>query len=129
MRIQVREVFRAALATFITIAVIILAVFIGTIVRRPAAYLPVADRASVPQYVPVEHPHIPAFGEVVINSYILRDYNGRLAVFSSQNPDAPIYKTHVRIRSLRKHDQELLAVGITAMNQVHLQELLDDFTT
>jgi len=95
---------------------------------RRMAYTTPADSALI-LVLNDEPPHVPAFAELAEFDYILRDYNGLLTVFTRESPDTPFYRTDVRVRTLRQHDQNLLVDGILVENNMKLQQLLDDFTT
>ena len=59
-------------------------------------------------------------------SYILKAYEGKLAVFQS-GADNPYRITDVRISSLPVMDQQALQEGIEAKNEKELSQLLNDF--
>ena len=126
VRYMPREIVRAAIVALTTIAIIIFAILISSSLH--SAPPEAADSAFMPHYDDGEQ-YLPAFAETMSGGYILRDYNGLLTVFTLDNPDVPFYRTDVRVRSLQTHDQALLAIGITARDHMHLQQLLDDFTT
>jgi len=61
--------------------------------------------------------------------YILRIYDGFLAVFHQDNPHVPYYKTDVHADTLPVYDRMQLESGITVDDRVSLQKLLDDYMT
>ena len=58
--------------------------------------------------------------------YILKEYNGKIAVYSS-NSDKPIEITNASTAKLPKNDQEALKDGIKAESKKELNRLLEDF--
>jgi len=111
----------------VTIAVIVVAMILSS--TRPAPYAETSDRTVVPAPICQQQQHVPALADFTEFGYVLRDYNGLLTVFTRENPDTPFYRTDVRVRTLRQHDQDLLTAGIAVSDHMHLQQLLDDFTT
>ena len=59
--------------------------------------------------------------------YVLRLYQGSLAVFSEQNPDTPLRVTEISQYSLRAYDKEQLERGITVEGDTALAMILEDF--
>ncbi len=59
-------------------------------------------------------------------NYILRDYGGKLAVFTADD-DTPIAVYDVYIHLLPENDIELLRRGITINSDFALQKALEDF--
>ena len=60
------------------------------------------------------------------NKYIIKIYNGKLAVFENKS-DKPFFITEISERSLRNYDREMLANGIFANSDIELAMLLEDF--
>ena len=60
-------------------------------------------------------------------TYILKAYDGRIAVFSSENPGKPVSETDILISSLRAVDQKKLTAGIHAETYEQIVRLLEDF--
>lgn len=58
--------------------------------------------------------------------YILKEYNGKIAIFSS-NSDTPINITNASVAKLPKDDQQSLKEGIKAKDEQELNRLLEDF--
>lgn len=58
--------------------------------------------------------------------YYLKDYNGRLAVFS-EGSESPFKITEVEIKTLPEYDQKTLRQGVKAHGQKELTRLLEDF--
>lgn len=58
-------------------------------------------------------------------SYIVKDFNGSVAVFEPENPK-PVRVTDVYISHLPKSDQKMLSHGIRVKNQSELNTLLED---
>ncbi|MCI5655720.1 MAG: BofC C-terminal domain-containing protein [Candidatus Pseudoruminococcus sp.] len=58
--------------------------------------------------------------------YILKDYNGKIAVYSS-NSNKPIEITNASTAKLPKSDQDALRAGIKAKSRKELNRLLEDF--
>lgn len=60
-----------------------------------------------------------------ILSYIVKDFNGNIAVFNSIDEN-PIKIIDIYTTNLPKADQEMLLKGITVKNQAELDTLLED---
>ena len=60
-----------------------------------------------------------------ILSYIVKDFNGNIAVFNSIDEN-PIKIMDIYTTNLPKADQEMLLKGITVKNQSELDALLED---
>lgn len=58
-------------------------------------------------------------------SYIVKDFNGSVAVFEPENPN-PVRITDVYTSSLPSSDQKMLSRGIKVQNQSELHALLED---
>lgn len=58
--------------------------------------------------------------------YILKEYEGKIAVFSSDS-DKPIKITNASVSKLPQSDQQNLKAGIQVQNQKELNRLLEDF--
>lgn len=59
--------------------------------------------------------------------YILREYDGQIAVYVTGDEKEPVLLTGILTSSLRKTDRELLAEGIPARGDEELAKLLEDF--
>ncbi len=59
--------------------------------------------------------------------YVLRLYQGSLAVFSEQNPETPLRVTEISQYSLRAYDKAQLERGITVEGDTALAMILEDF--
>ncbi len=59
--------------------------------------------------------------------YVLRLYQGSLAVFSEQNPETPLRVTEISQYSLRAYDKAQLERGITVEGDAALAMILEDF--
>ncbi len=66
------------------------------------------------------------FREAQEGSFILREHQGKVAVFQGGGDKEPLAITDIELGSLRLSDREKLAVGIRASNEGTLQELLED---
>ena len=64
--------------------------------------------------------------EDMAEMYILRSYNGLLAVFKGDS-DVPYIETDVRIADLPYADMELLNTGIAVESYSELNRLLEDY--
>lgn len=58
-------------------------------------------------------------------SYIVKDFNGSVAVFEPENPK-PVKITNVYTSHLPMSDQKMLSHGIRVNNQTELNTLLED---
>lgn len=61
------------------------------------------------------------------SGYLVKNQDGKLAVFNSVNMDEPIKTTDIHVSSLRKYDQDLLEKGITVYGDEALSMILEDF--
>ena len=61
------------------------------------------------------------------SGYILRAYNGHIAVFYGDIIDSPGIETTIEIGSLRTVDREKLEKGITVNSYDEVLKLLEDF--
>jgi len=59
--------------------------------------------------------------------YILREYKGKLAVFTPESGNYPAVVTDIECRFLPRGDRELLRAGIGVREQATLASLLEDF--
>lgn len=66
------------------------------------------------------------FREAREGSFVLREHEGRVAVFSGGGEDAPLAITDIELGSLRFSDRSKLAEGIVASDEDSLQRLLED---
>lgn len=60
------------------------------------------------------------------SGYILREYNGKVGVFSAEN-DEPVRITEIEIAALPKADAALLKLGIFVEDEISLQRFLEDY--
>ncbi|MBQ7581110.1 MAG: hypothetical protein IJU39_07385 [Clostridia bacterium] len=60
--------------------------------------------------------------------YTLREYNGNLAIFSSDNK-VPITVFDTPVTMLPECDREKMVEGITAQSESQLQQLIEDYTS
>lgn len=61
-----------------------------------------------------------------ILSYIVKDFNGNIAIFDSTDNDTPIKVIDINTSFLPKADQEMLLKGIKVKDQTELNTLLED---
>ena len=61
-----------------------------------------------------------------ILSYIVKDFNGNIAIFDSISNDIPIKVIDINTAFLPKADQEMLLKGIKVKDQTELSTLLED---
>ena len=59
--------------------------------------------------------------------YLVREYEGMVAVFLPRQLFGPKYVTGIRVESLPQADQEALAVGIPVYSDAQLTALLQDY--
>ena len=64
--------------------------------------------------------------KVTDNTYEIKEYNGRVAVFS-QNNSEPVKTTHIMTKELPEFDQKLLANGIKIYSDSELRNILEDY--
>ncbi|NMB30736.1 MAG: hypothetical protein GX988_04770 [Clostridiales bacterium] len=60
--------------------------------------------------------------------YIIKEYNGRIAVFIS-NQQEPMREYDTYVNTLPDKDKELLKNGIVAMNDEELRDRIEDYTS
>ncbi len=66
------------------------------------------------------------FQQVDENSYVLRDYEGYVAVFVENDPNCPMTVTDIQISTLRELDQRLLQTGMKVKTHERLVMTLED---
>lgn len=59
--------------------------------------------------------------------YIVRDFNGKIAVYHSPDATVPQYITDFDTAALPQHDRELLEKGVGLRSEEELQMLLEDY--
>ena len=65
--------------------------------------------------------------EKALYQYVVRDYQGKIAVYSSMESLTPQYVTDFDTAVLPLKDREMLKEGIGLRNQEELQMLLEDY--
>ncbi len=65
--------------------------------------------------------------ELTKTAYILKEYDGKLAVYSSSDENSPIAVYDVYIHLLPENDIEVLRKGISIQDEETLQKTLEDF--
>lgn len=60
------------------------------------------------------------------NRYVLRDYEGYVAVFVENNPDCPMTVTDIQVSTLRELDKRLLQTGMKVQSHERLIMTLED---
>ena len=66
------------------------------------------------------------FREIREGSFVLREYSGRVAVFSGGDNDDPLAITDIKIENLPSSDRNKLSTGIVVSGEDSLQKLLED---
>ena len=66
------------------------------------------------------------FREIREGSFVLREYSGRVAVFSGADNDEPLAITDIKIENLPGSDRHKLGTGIVVSGEDSLQKLLED---
>lgn len=66
----------------------------------------------------------PGLGEE--NRYVLRDYDGYVAVFIENQPESPMTVTDIQVMTLREADRELLETGLKVSTHERLMMTLED---
>lgn len=61
-----------------------------------------------------------------VNRYVLRDFDGYVAVFIENQPDSPMTVTDIQVRTLRQADKELLEMGLKVATHERLMMTLED---
>ena len=65
--------------------------------------------------------------EKALYQYVVRDYQGKIAVYSSMEAQTPQYVTDFDTAVLPRQDREMLKEGIGLRNEEELQVLLEDY--
>lgn len=60
------------------------------------------------------------------NSYVLRDYEGYVAIFVENEPELPVTVTDIQVSTLRELDRRLLVTGMKVKGQEELVMILED---
>lgn len=60
------------------------------------------------------------------NNYVLRDYEGYVAVFIENDPSVPMTVTDIQVSTLRELDQKLLQTGMKVKTHERLMMILED---
>lgn len=60
------------------------------------------------------------------NCYVLRDYEGYVAVYVENDPSCPMTVTDIEVDTLRELDRETLQTGIKVKSQDRLMMILED---
>ena len=71
----------------------------------------------------------PCFAEPAESSYVLRDYEGFVAVFVENDPDCPMTVTDIEVSTLRDLDRRLLQTGMKISSQESLMMTLEDLNS
>ncbi len=66
------------------------------------------------------------FREAETGGYVLREYEGSIAVFRSGRDSSPVAVTDIELASLRQSDRERILAGLPAAGEREVQELLED---
>ena len=59
-------------------------------------------------------------------TYVVKDFNGQVAVFTKNIMDHPFKVTNICTKNLPKKDKDMLKNGIETENEAELGELLED---
>ena len=60
------------------------------------------------------------------NCYVLRDYEGHVAVYVENDPSCPMTVTDIDVNTLRELDRETLQTGIKVKSKERLMMMLED---
>lgn len=60
------------------------------------------------------------------NNYVLRDYEGYVAIFIENNPSCPMTVTDIQVSTLRELDRQLLQTGMKIASKERLMMTLED---
>lgn len=58
--------------------------------------------------------------------YVLRDFDGYVAVFIENQPDSPMTVTDIQVKTLREADRQLLEMGLKVATHERLMMTLED---
>ena len=92
--------------------------------------LPYTAFSSVAQDIPsAQTPQTSIQTKPHETQYLLREYNGSLAVFRNDNLNNPYALYSVAVGALPDGDREHLKAGIIAAGEDELRQLLEDYTS
>jgi hypothetical protein len=66
-------------------------------------------------------------GEQSDQTYVIRDVNGKIAVFDENSDKDPVYLTNTMTDTLRESDRNQLEKGISVYGYENMLKLLEDF--
>lgn len=69
---------------------------------------------------------VSCMSEVEENCYVLRDYEGYVAIFVENNPSCPMTVTDIQVSTLRELDKMLLETGMKLYSRERLMMTLED---
>lgn len=69
------------------------------------------------------------FAEPTASSYVLRDYEGYVAVFVENDPSCPMTVTDIEVSTLRELDKHLLQTGMKISSHERLMMTLEDLNS
>ena len=69
------------------------------------------------------------FARPVESSYVLRDYEGYVAVFVENDPGCPMTVTDIEVGTLRELDRRLLQTGMKISSHENLMMTLEDLNS
>lgn len=93
-------------------------------VMASAAVLSVAVTASA--VMMEKNESMACFASPVESSYVLRDYEGYVAVFVENDPRCPMTVTDIEVSTLRELDRRLLQTGMKVSSHENLMMTLED---
>lgn len=70
--------------------------------------------------------NLACFSQGTENSYVLRDYEGYVAVFVENDPDCPMTVTDIQVSTLRELDKQILQTGMKVQSHERLVMTLED---
>ncbi len=99
---------------------------LGVIVCLMAVFSVVILASSAVKPPPQPETEVESRKDIIMPTYILRDYDGRLAVFSFDS-DQPEEILDIFTGSLPEYDQEQLKKGVSVYSPEHLESLIQDY--
>ena len=105
------------------------ALIAGTAAVCAAAAIGGISSAAEPKAVPTaEFDYVPSCS-LAEAEYVLREYEGCVAVFASVGDSSPVSLTDIEVSTLRDADRQILKTGLAVSDREELLTLLEDLGT
>lgn len=90
-----------------------------------AAVGSIGGQAAPGESVQAEFSYVPSCS-LAEAEYVLREYEGCVAVFSSVGDSSPVSLTDIEVDTLREADRQILSTGLAVADREELLTLLED---